>query len=109
MNNNIVEVAIPEWFEYDGLVALTTIVNEQDSSVGLLLAGDNLDKHRPYRPVVRVYLITLQDGKYEFTKEMGAFSFDSKEEVSSFTTRFSSYSTLEMFVDLFKQQMNITI
>lgn len=109
MNNNIVEVAIPEWFENDELVALTTIVDEQDATVGVLLAGDNLDKQRPYRPVVRVYLIQLQNGKYEFAKEMSAFSFNSKEEAIHFTTKFSNYSTIELFVDVFKQQINLAI
>ncbi|MDN4495321.1 hypothetical protein [Ureibacillus aquaedulcis] len=109
MNNNIVEVAIPEWFENDELVALTTIVDEQDATVGVLLAGDNLDKHRPYLPVVRVYSITLQNGKYEFTKEMSAFSFNSKEEAINFTTKFSSYTTINLFVDLLKKQINIAI
>ena len=107
--NNIVEVAIPEWFEYDELVALSTVINEQDATVGVLLAGDNLDMQRPYSPVVRVYLITLQNGKYEFAKEMSALSFNSKEEAISFTTKFSNYSAIELFVDLYKQHINIAI
>ncbi|KGR74517.1 hypothetical protein [Ureibacillus sinduriensis] len=107
--NNIVEVAIPEWFENDELVALSTIVDKQDAAVGVLLAGDNLDKQRSYLPVVRVYLITLQNGKYEFAKEVSAFSFNSKEEAVRFTTKFSNYSTIELFVDLFKEQINIAI
>lgn len=107
--NNIVEVAIPEWFENDELVPLSTIVDTQDAAVGVLLAGDNLEKQRPYRPVVRVYLITLQNGKYEFTKEVSAFSFNSKEEAVRFTTKFSNYSTIELFVDLFKEQINMAI
>lgn len=107
--NNIVEVAIPEWFEYDELVTLSTIINEQDATVGVLLAGDNLDMKRPYSPVVRVYLITLQKGKYEFAKEMSALSFNSKEEAVSFTTKFSNYSAVELFVDLYKQQITMAI
>lgn len=107
--NNIVEVEIPEWFEYDELVALSTIVNEQDATVGVLLAGDNLDKQRAYNPIVRVYLITLQNGKYEFTKEMSSLSFNSKEEAISFTTKFSNYSAIELFVDLYKQKIDIAI
>ncbi|MDI7740783.1 hypothetical protein QMK38_02110 [Lysinibacillus fusiformis] len=107
--NNIVQVEIPEWFEYDELVALSTIVNEKDVSVGVLLAGDNLDKERSYNPVVRVYLISLQNGRYEFVKEMSALSFKTKEEAISFTTKFSNYSAIELFVDLYKQQINIAI
>ncbi len=107
--NNIVEVVIPEWFEYDELVALSTIVNEEDATVGVLLAGDNLEMEKSYHPVVRVYLITLQDGKYEFTKEMSALSFNTKEEAIGFTTKFSNYSAIELFVDLYKQQINIAI
>ena len=107
--NNIVEVEIPEWFEYDELVALSTIVNEQDATVGVLLAGDNLDMERLYSPVIRVYLISLQNGKYEFVKEMSALSFNTKEEAIGFTTKFSNYSAIELFVDLYKQHINIAI
>ncbi|HWK24395.1 MAG TPA: hypothetical protein VNS08_15310 [Ureibacillus sp.] len=107
--NNIVEVTIPEWFEYDELVALTTIVSEEDATVGVLFAGDNLDQQKAYKPIVRMYLITLQNGKYEFTKEMSSLSFNSKEHAINFTTKFSTYSAIELFIDLYKQQIDIAI
>lgn len=108
MNNNL-EVTIPEWFKYDDLVTLTTIVNEQDSSVALLLAGDNLERIRPYDPVVRVYLLTLKNGKYEFAKEMGALTFKSKEAIDHFTSQFSTYLTWDLFIDIYKNDINIVI
>ena len=107
--NNIVDVVNPEWFEFDGLVTLPTIINERDTSMGILLAGDNLDGKRPYNPVVRVYLLTLKKDKYEFTKEMSALSFNTEEDAINFVNKFSSYSAVELFVDLYKQQIKIAI
>ena len=106
---NIVEVVIPDWFEYDELVALTTIAYEKDETIGLLLAGDNLDQQRPYNPVVRVYLITLHNGKYEFAKEMSAMTFNSKQAAIDFATEFSRNSAMELFVDIYRQQIDIAI
>lgn len=103
------EVIIPNWFKDDELVTLTTIVDKQDTTQALLLAGDNLEQLRPYNPVVRVYLLTLQDGKYELTKEMSAITFNSKEEAISFSNKFPNYLAHELFIDLFKKNFNIAI
>ena len=107
--NKLTEVNIPNWFNYDELVNLATIVNEQDPTLALLLAGDNLEQLRPYNPVIRVYLLTLEEGKYDFTKEVCAVTFKSKEEAINFTSKFSSYSTIDLFIDLLKKDFNIVI
>ncbi|RHW38599.1 hypothetical protein D1B33_06900 [Lysinibacillus yapensis] len=106
---NVVDVAIPQWFEYDELVVMKKIVNQQDKTTGILLAGDNLEQLRPYKPVVRIYVLTLVNNRFELTKEMGAISFESKECAEDFAANLAKYSAIDFFVDIHKQQIDLAI
>ncbi|MFP7199646.1 hypothetical protein SFC08_01610 [Lysinibacillus halotolerans] len=106
--SNMGQVEIPEWFELDGLEMLNTIINDQQLN-GILLAGDNLEQARPYNPVVRIYLINLQQEKYEIVREVGAVTFKSKEEVTDFASNITSYSLIDLFYNLHNKQIEVTI
>lgn len=106
---NVVDVAIPEWFEFDELVLLKTIVDKNDHTAGILLAGDNLEQLRQYKPVVRIYLLSLANNQFEFTKEIAAISFESKADAIEFAANITNYSAIDFFVGIHRQQVDLAI
>lgn len=108
MMSNVRQVEIPEWFEVDGLVKLNIIINDQQLN-GVLLAGDNLEQAHPYNPIVRIYLINLQQEKYEIVREVGAIAFKSKQEATDFALNITSYSLIDLFLDIHNKQIDVTI
>lgn len=99
-----VEVNIPEWFELDGLSALHTVISPNYEEVGVLIAGENLDNTKCCDPTVRLYMVTLLEGKYEVTKELEAFTFNCMNEARKFSEQLPNLNALDLVMLLNKEK-----
>ncbi len=103
------EVSIPEWFELDGLRTLQVVISPKTKDVGILLAGENLDLTKICCPTVRLYLVNLINGKYELTKELDAFTFETKEEAIEFSKSLPELTAMDLVLMLNKQSPVFTV
>ncbi|SOC20791.1 hypothetical protein SAMN05880501_11229 [Ureibacillus xyleni] len=102
-------VNIPSWFELDELVVINTIINEENPTFGTLIASDNVDQGKPYRPRIRVYLLKLNHEKFDIEKELGAFTFKSQKEALDFSEKFSTITAVELIHKLHSEQVAFVI
>lgn len=98
-----INVSIPEWFELDGLTTLQVVISPNREEVGILLAGENLDLTKTCCPTVRLYLVNMINGKFEITKELDAFTFESKEEALQFAQSLPEITAMDLVMMLNKQ------
>ncbi|RKQ19174.1 hypothetical protein [Ureibacillus endophyticus] len=106
--SNVV-VNIPSWFELDDLVVINTIINEKNPTFGTLIASDNINLEKPYRPRIRVYLIKLDNDKFNIEKELGSFTFKTQNEALDFSEKFSTISAVELLHKLHSEQVAYAI
>lgn len=99
-----VEVNIPEWFELDGLSALHTVISPVFRDVGVLIAGENLDNSKCCDPIVRLYLVTLTEDKYEVTKELDSFKFKCINAARTFSEKLPNLNALDLVMLLNKEK-----
>ncbi|MFF5993660.1 geranylgeranyl pyrophosphate synthase [Lysinibacillus sp. KU-BSD001] len=99
-----IEINLPDWFELDGLNTLDTIISPNSEDVGILVAGENLDYTKTCCPTVRLYLLQLVDGKYEVTKELEAFPFQSTDEAIQFSSKLPQLNAFDLVMLLNKEQ-----
>ncbi|MEO4052226.1 geranylgeranyl pyrophosphate synthase [Solibacillus sp. CAU 1738] len=101
--NKQIEINIPEWFELDGLSTLQVVISPNTDNVGIILAGENLDLTKTCCPTIRMYLVNLINGKYELTKELEAFTFNSKEEALQFSEKLPELTAIDLVMMLNNQ------
>ncbi|WP_431029735.1 geranylgeranyl pyrophosphate synthase [Lysinibacillus sp. LZ02] len=99
-----IEINLPDWFELDGLNTLDTIISPNSEDVGILVAGENLDYTKTCCPTVRLYLLQLVDSKYEVTKELEAFPFQSTDEAIQFSSKLPQLNAFDLVMLLNKEQ-----
>lgn len=99
-----IEINVPEWFEMDGLNRLDTIVSPISENVGILVAGENMDDTKACCPTVRLYLLQLIGGKFEVTKELEAFPFQSKDEAADFSVKLRNLNAIDLVMLMNKEQ-----
>lgn len=99
-----IEINVPEWFEMDELNALDTIMSPNSSEIGILVAGENLDRAKSCCPTVRLYLIQQVEGKFELTKELDAFPFQSTDEAIQFSTKLPTLNAIDLVMLLNREQ-----
>ncbi|MER2000941.1 MAG: geranylgeranyl pyrophosphate synthase [Lysinibacillus sp.] len=96
-------INIPNWFELDELDALHTVMSPVNDT-GVLVASENFNKEKECNPTVRLYLLELQNGKFEITKELDAFSFTSCDEARDFSQKLPNMNALDLVLYLNKRQ-----
>ena len=99
-----IEINVPEWFELDELNAISTIMSPIANGVGILVAGENLDLKKACYPTVRLYLLQEIEGKFEVTKELEAFPFQSKDEAIQFSTKLPTLNAIDLVMLLNREQ-----
>ena len=109
MSNQIEKVSIPEWFELDELSTLKVVISPNTKDVGILLAGENLDLTKSCCPTVRLYLVNLINDKYELTRELDAFTFNSKEEAIEFSKSLPELTAMDLVMMMNKQSPVFTV
>ncbi|RUL57062.1 MULTISPECIES: geranylgeranyl pyrophosphate synthase [Lysinibacillus] len=102
-------VNIPEWFELDELSVINTIVSKENETYGTLIASDNFEQNKPYKPTVRLYLIRLNNNLFEIEKEIGSFSFETKIEATEFSTNFPHYSAVDLVHNIHNKQVKMAL
>ena len=96
-------INIPNWFELDELHALHTVMSPANDT-GVLVASENFNKEKECNPTVRLYLLELQNGKFEITKELEAFSFNCCDEARDFSQKLPNMNALDLVLYLNKRE-----
>lgn len=101
-------INIPNWFEQDELHLLHTVMNP-GNDMGVLFASENFNKQKECNPVVRLYLLELQNDKFELTKELDAFTFNCCEEAREFSRKLPNMNALDLVLYLNKRQLLFSV
>lgn len=101
----LIEMDVPEIFELDGLEIISTIVSPNNEKTGILLVGENFDLLRPYNPLVRVYLLNLNEKRYEVKKELYSFSFETTEKASEFLSKLPNLTVIDLILMLNNEEL----
>lgn len=96
-------INIPNWFELDELHALHTIMNPLQDT-GVLVASENFNNEKQCNPTVRLYLLELQNGLLEVTKELDAFPFNCCDEALDFSRKLPNMNAIDLVLYLNKRK-----
>ena len=99
-----IQVNLPQCFELNELYPLDTIMHPNSNKVGFLIAGEHFHKNAISNPIVRVYLMNLQENGYEVTTELESFKFSTIHEAQSFVAQLPTLSALDLILMLNKKQ-----
>ena len=72
-----IEINVPTCFALNELSTLGTVLHPSNTDIGFLVAGEHFHTVSHSKPIVRIYLMNLVDGKFEVTQELESIKFDS--------------------------------
>lgn len=91
--------------ELDGMVLLETLISPMQPNTGVIIAGENYGETSAL-PIVRIYLITMEEEEWVIEAELQAFAFSDIDSANKFVSDLSNLSAIDILIRLNGYQSN---
>ncbi|MGK7377609.1 hypothetical protein ACSFXN_07180 [Planococcus sp. 1R117A] len=83
--------------ELDGLVLLETLISPMQPNTGVIIAGENYEE-TSIQPIVRIYLITMEEEEWVIEAELQAFAFSDIDSADKFVSDLPNLSAIDILI-----------
>lgn len=97
------QMSLPK--ELDGMVLIETLISAMQPSTGVIIVGENYEETAS-QPIVRVYLITMEDEGWVIETELQAFAFSDLESAKKFVSDLPDLSAIDILIRMSGHQSN---
>lgn len=91
--------------ELDGMVIIETLISPMQPNTGLIIAGENYEETSTW-PIVRIYLITIEDEGWVIEDELQAFAFSNLDSANKFVSDLPNLSAIDILIRMKGHQSN---
>lgn len=89
------DIELPE--KLNGMEVLATLFSPAEPNIGILVTGENYEE-KTTQPLVCVYLIAFNEGKWFIQEELQAFSFWSFKSAKRFVDDLPNMSAIDLML-----------
>lgn len=97
------QMSLPK--ELDGMVLIETLISAIQPSTGVIIVGENYEETAS-QPIVRVYLITMEDEGWVIETELQAFTLSDIESSTKFVSDLPNLSAIDILIRMSGYQSN---
>lgn len=91
--------------ELDGMVLLETLISPMQPNTGVIIAGENYEETSTW-PIVRIYLITMEEEDWVMEAELQAFAFSDINSANKFVSDLPNLSAIDILIRMNGHQSN---
>lgn len=96
---------LPE--EMDGMVLIDVLISPMQPNTGVIIVGENYEETSS-QPIVRIYLVTMEDEDWVIEVELQAFAFSDIDSANKFVSDLPSLSAIDILIRMNGYQSNIS-
>lgn len=97
------QMSLPK--ELDRMVLIETLISAMQPNTGVIIAGENYEE-TAIQPIVRVYLMTMEDEGWVIETELQAFAFNDIESANKFVSDLPNLSAIDILIRMSGHQSN---
>ena len=97
------QMNLPE--ELDGMVLIETLISPMQPNTGVIIAGENYEE-TSIQPIVRIYLITMEEEEWVIETELQAFAFSNIASANKFVSDLPNLSAIDILIRMNGYQSN---
>lgn len=94
--------------ELDGMVLIETLISPMQPHTGVIIVGENYEE-TAIQPLVRIYLITMEDEDWVIETELQAFAFNDLNSANKFVSDLPNLSAIDILIRMNGHQSNFPL
>lgn len=98
------ELLVPDDFEEE-MTVLATLKSPAQAFIGILIAGEDYQE-KAKEPVIRIYLLALEDQEWHIADELHAFAFSDYASAQRFVDDLPDMSAIDLLLLINGYQSN---